>query len=82
MRGASEKKKKIEAEGISRILSGLSCGFLGRCSGIRVCVDFGWQVLQLVVAIERVKAAGSRRTPKKRTAQSVGRPQKNKRKIT
>lgn len=28
MRGASEKKKKIEAEGISRILSALTCGFL------------------------------------------------------
>jgi hypothetical protein len=58
MRDASEKKKKIEAEGISRILSGLTCGFLRQCFGMQVCVDCGWQVPQLVVAIEHVKPAG------------------------
>ena len=58
MRGASEKKKKIEAEGISRILSGLTCGFLLRCSWMRVSVDFGRRFPHLAVAIEHVKAAG------------------------
>jgi hypothetical protein len=36
MRGASEKNKKNEREGISRILSGLSCGLLKECFWTRV----------------------------------------------
>jgi hypothetical protein len=50
MRGASEKRKKNEDPGISRILSGLTCGFLIRSQGMRICPDFRCQVAQSVVA--------------------------------
>jgi hypothetical protein len=51
------KEEKNEAGRISRILSALTCGFLGRPLGLPVSSVFGCQAAPLAAAIECAKAA-------------------------
>jgi hypothetical protein len=51
------KEEKSEAGRISRILSALTCGFLGRPLGLPVSCVFGRQVAPLAAAMECAKVA-------------------------